>query len=103
ASGGKFVNATGQVVFFWYCHNIGRIEAMAQTRTEALHRDAEGLDTRSPLEILSFLAEAQIEAATAVRAAAPAIAAAAELVAGRLSAGGRLVYAAAGSSGLMAL
>jgi len=76
---------------------------MAQTRTEALHRDAEGLDTRSPLEILSSLAEAQIEAAASVRAASPAIAAASGLIAGRLSAGGRLVYAAAGSSGLMAL
>jgi N-acetylmuramic acid 6-phosphate etherase len=76
---------------------------MAQTRTEALHRNAEGLDTRSPQEILSSLAEGQIEAAQAVRAAVPAIAEAALLVAGSLKAGGRLVYAAAGSSGLMAL
>lgn len=76
---------------------------MAQTRTEALHRDAEGLDTRAPRQILSFLAEAQIEAAHTVRDAVPAIAAAAEVIAARLAAGGRLVYAAAGSSGLMAL
>ncbi|MGN6305124.1 MAG: hypothetical protein ACTHNH_09930, partial [Mesorhizobium sp.] len=48
----KLVNASGQVVFFWYCQPIGRMKGMAQTRTEALHRNAEGLDTRSPQEIL---------------------------------------------------
>jgi N-acetylmuramic acid 6-phosphate etherase len=76
---------------------------MPQTRTEAQHRHAEGLDIQAPASVLSALAEGQIEAAQAVRAAIPAIAAAAELVAPRLKAGGRLVYAAAGSSGLMAL
>ena len=48
-------------------------------------------------------ADAQVEAASAVRTAAPAIAEAAALVVTTLSSGGRLVYAAAGSSGLMAL
>lgn len=76
---------------------------MAFTRTEAQHRSAEGLDVQAPETVLSSLASGQIEAAEAVRAAIPAIAAAAELVAARLDAGGRLVYAAAGSSGLMAL
>lgn len=76
---------------------------MALTRTEALHHNAEGLDIQAPEAILSSLAGGQIEAAEAVRAAIPAIAAAAELVATRLKAGGRLIYAAAGSSGLMAL
>jgi N-acetylmuramic acid 6-phosphate etherase len=76
---------------------------MPQTRTEAQHRHAEGLDIQAPGSILSALVEGQIEAAQAVRAATPAIAAAAELVAARLKAGGRLAYAAAGSSGLMAL
>jgi N-acetylmuramic acid 6-phosphate etherase len=76
---------------------------MPQTRTEAQHRHAEGLDIQAPASVLSALAEGQIEAAQAVRAAIPAIAAAADLVAPRLKAGGRLVYAAAGSSGLMAL
>lgn len=76
---------------------------MALTRTEALHHNAEGLDIQAPEAILSSLADGQIEAAEAVRAAIPAIAAAAELVATRLKAGGRLIYAAAGSSGLMAL
>ena len=76
---------------------------MPQTRTEAQHRHAEGLDIQAPASILSALVEGQVEAAQAVRAAIPAIASAAELVASRLKAGGRLAYAAAGSSGLMAL
>jgi N-acetylmuramic acid 6-phosphate etherase len=90
----------------WYFFGIVALSedhGMAQTRTEALHRDAEGLDTRSPQEILSFLAEGQIEAAHTVRAAIPSIADAAAIMAERLGAGGRLAYAAAGSSGLMAL
>lgn len=76
---------------------------MSETRTEALHDDAEGLDIQAPDAILSSLANAQIEAASAVRAAIPAIAAAAQVVAEKLNGGGRLAYAAAGSSGLMAL
>ena len=76
---------------------------MADTRTEALHRNAEGLDIQAPDAILSYLADAQIEAAKAVRRATPAIAKAAEIIASRLNSGGKLAYAAAGSSGLMAL
>ena len=76
---------------------------MAEKRTEARHQNAEGLDIQAPDAILSFLADAQIEAAKAVRDAIPAIAAAAEIIAGRLNGGGKLAYAAAGSSGLMAL
>jgi len=76
---------------------------MAEPRTEALHQNAEGLDIQAPDTILSSLANAQIEAAKAVRDAIPAIAAAAEIIAGRLNGGGKLAYAAAGSSGLMAL
>ncbi|WFP63393.1 N-acetylmuramic acid 6-phosphate etherase [Mesorhizobium sp. WSM4904] len=76
---------------------------MAETRTEALHQNAEGLDVQAPEAILAFLANAQIEAAKAVHGAIPAIAEAAELIARQLKAGGRLAYAAAGSSGLMAV
>ena len=76
---------------------------MAEPRTEALHSNAEGLDIQAPDAILSSLANAQIEAAKAVRGAIPAIAAAAEIIAARLNSGGKLAYAAAGSSGLMAL
>ncbi|CDX53848.1 N-acetylmuramic acid 6-phosphate etherase [Mesorhizobium plurifarium] len=76
---------------------------MAETRTEALHQNAEGLDVQAPEAILAFLANAQIEASKAVHGAIPAIAAAAELIAKQLKSGGRLAYAAAGSSGLMAV
>ncbi|MDX8455050.1 N-acetylmuramic acid 6-phosphate etherase [Mesorhizobium sp. VK9D] len=76
---------------------------MAETRTEALHQNAEGLDVQAPEAILTFLANAQIEASKAVHGAIPAIAAAAELIAKQLRSGGKLAYAAAGSSGLMAL
>ncbi|MGX5802987.1 N-acetylmuramic acid 6-phosphate etherase [Bradyrhizobium sp. Arg314] len=76
---------------------------MAETRTEALHQNAEGLDVRAPEVVLAFLANAQIEASKAVHGAIPAIAAAAELIAKQLRSGGKLAYAAAGSSGLMAL
>ncbi|ESY68042.1 MULTISPECIES: N-acetylmuramic acid 6-phosphate etherase [Mesorhizobium] len=76
---------------------------MAETRTEALHRNAEGLDIQAPEAILASLADAQVEAAKAVRSAIPSIAKAAEIIADRLNGGGRLAYAAAGSSGLMAL
>lgn len=76
---------------------------MAEPRTEALHRNAPGLDMQTPYAILRSLADAQIEAAAAVRDAIPAIAQAADLVAKCLGPGGKLAYAAAGSSGLMAL
>ncbi|HEY4193175.1 MAG TPA: N-acetylmuramic acid 6-phosphate etherase, partial [Mesorhizobium sp.] len=70
---------------------------------EALHHEAKGLDVQAPDAILASLVNAQVEAACAVRNAIPAIAAAAEIVAERLKRGGKLAYAAAGSSGLMAL
>ncbi|WP_217571103.1 N-acetylmuramic acid 6-phosphate etherase [Mesorhizobium sp. GbtcB19] len=76
---------------------------MAETRTEALHQNAEGLDVQAPEAVLAFLANAQIEASKAVHGAIPSIAAAAELIARQLKSGGKLAYAAAGSSGLMAV
>lgn len=76
---------------------------MASRRTEAVREDARGIDARAPESVLRLLADAQVEAAGAVHAAIPAIAEAAETIAACLAAGGRLAYAAAGSSGLMAL
>ena len=76
---------------------------MAETRTEALHEHAGGLDQQPPAVVLGFLADAQIEAAQSVRGAIGSIADAASIVAETLGQGGRLAYAAAGSSGLMAL
>lgn len=76
---------------------------MSQKATEARHGKAEGLDTRAPEDILALLASGQQEAARAVDAAIPALADAAELVADALRSGAKLVYAAAGSSGLMVM
>jgi N-acetylmuramic acid 6-phosphate etherase len=76
---------------------------MAQSRTEALHEHAGGLDQQPPAVVLGFLADAQVQAAKAVRGAIENIAHAAVIVAETLAGGGRVAYAAAGSSGLMAL
>lgn len=76
---------------------------MTATQTEMVHARAKGFDTRPPQEALAILANAQVEAARVVQDAVPEIAAAAELAATCLNGGGRLIYAAAGSSGLMAL
>lgn len=73
------------------------------TRTEQRNDKASGLDERSPDDVLRLLHEAQIEAAASVARATDSIAKGALLAAGTLAAGGRIAYAAAGSSGLMAL
>ncbi|UJW85781.1 N-acetylmuramic acid 6-phosphate etherase [Devosia sp. SL43] len=76
---------------------------MSATQTEMTHARAKGFDMLPSQEALTILATAQAEAAEAVQQAVPEIAAGAELAAQCLMAGGRLIYAAAGSSGLMAL
>jgi len=76
---------------------------MAAGRTEGRHDHANGLDERRPVDALTVLADAQKAAAAAVDAALGEIAAASRLAADALSSGGRLVYAGAGSSGLMAM
>ncbi len=76
---------------------------MALARTEQLHAKAAGLDTQAPEAVLAILADAQVEAARTVSSAVRDIARAARAGADALARGGRLVYAAAGSSGLMAL
>jgi N-acetylmuramic acid 6-phosphate etherase len=75
---------------------------MAAT-TEARHKRAEGLDGLPPSEILSVLLDGQLAAVESVRAALPAIESAARLAASKIASGGRLIYAGAGSSGLMAM
>lgn len=76
---------------------------MAAKQTEERHHEAAGLDLRDDAEILGLLARGQVAAAGAVEAAAESIARGAALTAHAVDAGGRLIYAAAGSSGLMAL
>ncbi len=76
---------------------------MNARKTEMRHPAAVGFDTLLPHDALRVLARAQVDAAGAAEAAVPEIARAAELAAKALAGGGRLFYAAAGSSGLMAL
>ena len=76
---------------------------MAAGRTEGRHDHATGLDERQPVDALRVLADGQKAAAAVVDAALGDIAAASRLAADALSVGHRLVYAGAGSSGLMAM
>ncbi|AFL54529.1 N-acetylmuramic acid 6-phosphate etherase [Sinorhizobium fredii] len=76
---------------------------MPAAKTEQRHDNAKGLDTMDPALALRVLASGQQAAAKAVDAAVESIAAAAAVAASVLSAGGRLAYAGAGSSGLMAM
>lgn len=71
--------------------------------TEAVSARYADLDTWPVRDVVASLVEAQIAAAGALCATRPALAAAAEAAADRLSAGdGRLVYAGAGASGRLA-
>ena len=71
--------------------------------TETRHKSAIGLEIQPPLDIATILADGQIEAAKAIEAAKPAICDGAARMARQVGNGGTLIYAAAGSSGLMAL
>lgn len=71
--------------------------------TEARHPASAGLHSRPAGDALALLLDAQIAALGALRPALPALERAAALAAQVLRAGGRMGYAGAGSSGLMAL
>lgn len=70
---------------------------MAERETEQAGRYA-GIDTWPDERILEALVAGQERAVAAVRQATPAIARAADILARRLAAGGRLAYAGAGTS-----
>jgi len=76
---------------------------MALPTTEQLHEMAEGLDARPLADVAVALAAGQAQAAATVSKSASGIAKAAESMAATISKGGTLIYAAAGSSALMAL
>jgi N-acetylmuramic acid 6-phosphate etherase len=76
---------------------------MPSVKTEERHDKAMGLDVMHPALALRLLASGQQAAAKAVDSAIESIAAAAQIAAAALANGGRLVYAGAGSSGLMAM
>jgi N-acetylmuramic acid 6-phosphate etherase len=71
--------------------------------TEAVRSDLADLDERPVSELVALLLEAEARAHGALRRALPALAAAAEAVAERLAAGGRLRYVGAGTSGRIAV
>lgn len=71
--------------------------------TEHLHDLAQGLDALPHDVIAGHLLSAQAEALAAVSHATTQIAQAGQVMADALAGGGRLIYAAAGSSGLMAM
>jgi len=76
---------------------------MASPVTEAQHAQAVGLDLQPDEVILSILAQGQQQALTTLDAALPDLAKGADLMVQAMLTGGRLIYAGAGSSGLMAL
>ncbi|MEY4872634.1 MAG: hypothetical protein RLZZ563_1964, partial [Pseudomonadota bacterium] len=76
---------------------------MADRPTEARHPHSAGLHSLPGDAALSHLLDAQLAALATVRPAIPALDRAAAAAANSLLAGGKLAYAGAGSSGLMAL
>jgi N-acetylmuramic acid 6-phosphate etherase len=76
---------------------------MALRKTEQRHSAAQALDTLSSEAALMALCAAQVAAARSVERAIVQIAEAASAVARCLKGGGRLIYAGAGGSGLMAM
>lgn len=77
--------------------------AAAAPQTEQLHADAKGLDQRDDAVILMSLLNGQRQALASLDAALPEIAKGAGIMAQAIAGGGRVHYAAAGSSGLMSL
>ena len=71
--------------------------------TEKLHPEAIGLDKKSDLEILTILYEGQIEAAKCVSESMASLESGAKAMADAVLTGNKLVYAAAGSSGLQGM
>ena len=76
---------------------------MAPRSTEGRHPASEGLHARAGLSVLEDLLAAQQAALVQLRPALPALERAADLAAAALRDGGKMGYAGAGSSGLMAL
>jgi len=77
--------------------------ALDALTTEAARPGLDDLDQRSPAEIVHLLLAAERAAIGPMARAAPALAAAAEAVAARMSGGGRLFYLGAGTPGRLAV
>jgi len=72
-------------------------------RTEQIHEKGKGLDKLEGTEILAILLDSQVEAAKCVSPAIESIERGARVMAEAIINGNKLVYAAAGSSGLQAM
>jgi N-acetylmuramic acid 6-phosphate etherase len=79
------------------------ISSLDTLATEAAREDLAELECRPTTEIVRILVDDQATAQTAAQAAVSQIAAAAEAVAARMAAGGRLFYVGAGTSGRLAI
>lgn len=80
-----------------------RDAALDVLATESVRADLADLDRRPTDALVRTLVEGQQAAQTAVLAAVPALAAAADAIAARLAKGGRLFYLGAGTSGRLAI
>lgn len=76
---------------------------MSTPTTETMHTAAERLDARTDLEILTILRDGQAQAIDVLPTVFDAVVSGAHLMAQTIAEGRRLIYAAAGSSALMAL
>ena len=76
---------------------------MNMQRTEQIHEKGKGLDKLEGKEILAILLDSQVEAAKCVSPAIESIERGARVMAEAIINGNKLVYAAAGSSGLQAM
>lgn len=76
---------------------------MNAPKTESMHDEAEGIDHRTPDAILFKLLDGEADAVASVRQAVAEIIAASDIAADTVRHNGKLIYAAAGSSGLTAL
>src|SRR5688572_18763189 len=77
----------------------GRVEALDHLETEGRNPASEYLDELTPLELVRLMNAEDARVIAAVASQEQAIASAIEVIADRLRAGGRLVYAGAGTSG----
>ncbi|MFS8513650.1 MAG: N-acetylmuramic acid 6-phosphate etherase, partial [Planifilum fulgidum] len=75
------------------------MEQLEHLTTERENEKSVGLDEMSPLEIVTLMNEEDRTVAEAVSKALPAIAEAVEVIVASFKAGGRLIYAGAGTSG----
>jgi N-acetylmuramic acid 6-phosphate etherase len=74
-----------------------------QLATEGVHTGLDDLDQRPPGEVACLVVQMEMEARAALELAIPQVAAAAEAVAARMRAGGRLFYLGAGTPGRLAV